>query len=180
MQAAGRLFRRQGYAATGVDAVMASANLTAGAFYSHFGSKQDLLAEVLDAVFRDAEKNRPRELDTQPERAWLRAFVSFYLSRQHRDAAERGCPIPALGAEVARIGGKPQAVFERRLQGLVDCVAQQFDQARPDRERAISTMALCVGGMMLARAVSDDSLSEEILQACRQAAIEEVVSARRD
>lgn len=154
---------------------MASANLTAGAFYSHFGSKQDLLAEVLDAVFRDAEKNRPRELDTLRERAWLRAFVSFYLSRQHRDAAERGCPIPALGAEVARIGGKPQAVFERRLQGLVDSVAQQFDQARPDRERAISTMALCVGGMMLARAVSDDSLSEEILQACRQAAIGEVV-----
>src|SRR5271166_1781250 len=98
LRAAGRLFRKQGYAATGVDAVMKSAGLTAGAFYSHFRSKEDLLAEVLDTVFRESKDDRPKELSKLRGHAWLRAFASFYLSKEHRDAADRGCPMPALAA----------------------------------------------------------------------------------
>lgn len=174
LRAAGRLFRKHGYAATGVDAVMASADLTAGAFYSHFRSKEDLLAETLDAVFENAKNDRPEKLNTLHGREWLRAFASFYLSVEHRDAVDRGCPMPALAAEVARVGGKPRAVFEHHLQRVIDSVAQQFDQVAPDRERAIATVAMCLGGVMLARAVKDETLSREILDACREAAIEEV------
>lgn len=82
--------------------------------------------------------------------------------------------MPALAAEVARVGGKPRAVFEHHLQRVIDSVAQQFDQVAPDRERAIATVAMCLGGVMLARAVKDETLSREILDACREAAIEEV------
>ena len=102
LRAAGKLFRKKGYAATGVDAVMKSADLTAGAFYSHFRSKEDLLAEVLDTVFRESKDDRPEELSKLRGHAWLRAFASFYLSKEHRDNADRGCPMPALAAEVGK------------------------------------------------------------------------------
>jgi TetR/AcrR family transcriptional repressor of nem operon len=171
LRAAGRLFREQGYAATGVDAVMTSAQLTAGAFYSHFQSKEGLLAETLDAVFRWASSDRPLELSQLQGHAWLRAFTSFYLSRDHRNAADCGCPIPALAAEVARLGGRTRKVFEHHLRRIIEFIAQQFDEQHPDRQRAIATTALLAGAVLLARAVGDEVFSEEILRACREAAI---------
>jgi TetR/AcrR family transcriptional regulator, transcriptional repressor for nem operon len=173
LRAAGKLFRKKGYAATGIDAVMASADLTAGAFYAHFRSKEDLLAKTLDEVFVAGKNDRPAELNELRGRAWLRAFASFYLSDQHCKAAGRGCPMPSLAAEVARIGGKPRAVFGQHLQRVVDGIARQFDETDPDRQRAIATMAICVGGVTLARAVND-GLAKEILAACRDAVIKEI------
>jgi TetR/AcrR family transcriptional repressor of nem operon len=176
VRAAGRLFRKHGYAATGVDAVMASAHLTAGGFYSHFRSKEDLLAATLDAVFQDARQDRPQVLNELKGRAWLRAFVEFYLSREHRKRIDSGCPIPALAAEVARIGGKPREVFEGHLTRLIDAIARQFDAENPDREGAIASMALCIGGITMARAVGNHELCEEILAASRSAALVEIGS----
>src|SRR5271169_2538999 len=118
LRAAGRLFRRQGYAATGVDAVMTSAGLTAGAFYSHFRSKEDLLAETLDAVFREAMNDRPKRLSRLRGREWIRTFTKFYLSKKHRDTPDRGCPVAALAGEIGRIGGKSRAVMKNHLQRM--------------------------------------------------------------
>ena len=59
LEAAGRVFRRGGYSATGVDAVMADAGLTAGAFYRHFDSKEHLLGEVM-SVALDHHAPQPR------------------------------------------------------------------------------------------------------------------------
>jgi TetR/AcrR family transcriptional repressor of nem operon len=170
LRAAGRLFRRQGYAATGVDAVMASAQLTAGGFYSHFRSKADLLAETLDAVFGEASRDRPPELATLQGHEWLRAFTSFYLSAGHRDAAERGCPMPALAADVARVGGRSREVFEQHLRRIINFVAKQFDERDPDCRLAISTIAMFAGAVLLARAVHDETFSQELLNTCREAA----------
>ena len=173
LRAAGRLFRRQGYAATGVDAVMKSAGLTAGAFYSHFRSKEDLLAEALDAVFREASNDRPKRLSRLRGREWIRAFTKFYLSKKHRDTPDRGCPVAALAGEIGRIGGKSRAVMKNHLQRMFDTVAQQFDPSSPDRSRAITTVSLCLGGLMLARAVNGSELSDEILRTCREAVVED-------
>ncbi|HVP55770.1 MAG TPA: TetR/AcrR family transcriptional regulator [Candidatus Eisenbacteria bacterium] len=180
LREAGRLFRKQGYAATGVDAVMKSADLTAGAFYAHFRSKEELLAATLDAVFCNAGNDRPEPLNTLHGRDWVRAFVSFYVSAEHRDAVEKGCPMPALAADVARIGGQPREVFEHHLRRVLDNIAGHFDAQSPDRERAIATMSLCLGGLMLARAVNDGELSAEILHACRNTVIEQIVPGRQD
>ena len=83
----------------------------------------------------------------------------------------------ALAAEVGRIGGKPRAVFEQHIGRVIDSIAEQFDAASPDRERAIATMATCLGGLMLARAVNGGELSEEILRACRKSVLAEVARA---
>jgi len=176
LRSAGRLFRKNGYAATGVDAVMASVKLTAGGFYTHFGSKEELLAATLDNIFRESSRDRPAQLSELRGRSWLQAFVSFYLSPEHRDAIDSGCPMPALAAEVARIGGKPRFVFEQHLRRIVRWTGQQFDERRRRRERAIALVAQCLGGLMLARAVEDTSFSEEILRACRASITQQINS----
>jgi TetR/AcrR family transcriptional repressor of nem operon len=174
LRAAGRLFRKQGYAATGVDAVMKAAYLTAGGFYSHFHSKEELLAETLDAVFRGASADRPPELSKLEGQEWLRAFTSFYLSAEHRNAADCGCPIPALAAEVARLGGRTREVFEQHLRRIIEFIAKQFNEQPTDRKQAISTTALLAGAVLLARAVADETFSQEILGTCREAAMEAI------
>ena len=80
LHAAAALFRKRGYEATGLDAVMASVNLTAGAFYAHFRSKESLLAEALDGAFRQSSSHRPGRLKDLQGREWVRKFTSFYLS----------------------------------------------------------------------------------------------------
>ena len=174
LRAAGRLFRKQGYVATGVDAVMQSADLTAGGFYFHFQSKEDLLAATLDNIFREGTKDRPEHLSKLRGHAWLRAFAGYYLSKQHRDAPDRGCPMPALATEIARIGGKPRTVFEQHLERVIGSVAEQFDAESPDRQSAITMLTQCLGGIMLARAVGEGRLSDEILEACRASAVKEI------
>ena len=179
VESAAALFRGRGYAATGVDAVMASAQLTAGAFYSHFSSKGALLAKALDAAFRQSRRDWPDQLRTLRGRQWVREFASFYLSEAHRDAADFGCPMPSLTPEICRGDATVRTVFERHLRDLADTVAWHVDSAVPDRDRAISAIAVSVGGLMLSRAVKDRGFAEEILGACRAAVVEACLASER-
>src|SRR5579871_6469097 len=116
--AAATVFRRQGYRAAGVDAVMAEAGLTAGAFYSHFPSKEALLAEVLAHAI---EQNRPlleHGLAEVPELEWVRIVARRYLSPTHRRMIERGCPLPSLLPEIGRADESAKRGFESLLQTM--------------------------------------------------------------
>ena len=178
LDAASALFRKHGYEATGIDAIMDSADLTAGAFYSHFRSKDDLLARSLEAAFCQSENAWSRRLENLRGRDWVRKFASAYLSKAHRDNPEQGCPMPALASEIARIGGPSRAIFEQRLRDLIYMVGREINPDSPNKNAAIPAIALCVGGLMLARAVDDSRLSDRILTACRDAVVEEIASAR--
>jgi TetR/AcrR family transcriptional regulator, transcriptional repressor for nem operon len=174
LRAAGSLFRKRGYAATGIDSVMASANLTAGAFYAHFRSKEDLLAKALDDAFCGSRDVWSAQVESHQGRSWVQNFVSFYLSGEHRETPESGCPMPSLAPEIRRIDGTPRTVFEERLRDLVALVQSKTGLGQGDRSRAISAIALSVGGLMLSRAVKEQGFSDEILGACREAVIREV------
>jgi|SRR5271166_6458204 len=173
LNAASSLFRSRGYDATGIDAIMASADLTAGAFYSHFRSKEDLLAQSLESAFCQSGNAWSKRLSNLRGSDWVRKFASAYLSKAHRDNPQQGCPMPALASEIGRLGGPSRDVFEQRLRGLIDTVGEHLD---PDH--AIPAVALCVGGLMLARAVDDPKLSDQILSACRAAVVEESAPAQ--
>src|SRR5436305_1037582 len=89
LQAAGRRFKQDGIDGAGLAAVMSDAGLTNGAFYAHFASKEDLVANVV----ADQLRAQHESLDSQPsDRAGLEAFVRSYLSPQHRDQSADGCP----------------------------------------------------------------------------------------
>lgn len=180
LDAASRLFRKDGYEATGIDTVMDSADLTAGAFYAHFRSKKDLLAKSLDSAFCQSGNAWSKRLAGLKGSDWARKFASFYLSKEHGNHPGRGCPMPALAPEIARIGGPPRKVFEQHLCGLIDKVGCEISPDSPDpgcpsEDNAISAIALCVGGLMLSRAVDNPKLSEKILNACRAAVVDGII-----
>lgn len=168
LNAAADLFRRRGIAATGVDSVMDAAGLTAGAFYVHFRSKDALIAAAVAKAGERAHEHWLAPLEGLAGRSWARAFLRRYLSAEHRDDIETGCSLPSLGVEVARSGAPVRRQFEQRLRGLFALVERQANgEASQGRERALAVVALAVGGLMLSRAVLDDELSRDILNACR-------------
>ena len=99
VEAAGRRFKQDGIDGAGVAAVMSDAGLTNGAFYHHFASKEDLVANVL----ADQLRAQRHSFDAQPhDRAGLEAIIRAYLSPEHRDQCADGCPSAALLDEIDR------------------------------------------------------------------------------
>jgi TetR/AcrR family transcriptional repressor of nem operon len=164
LDAAARLFRERGYDGIGVADIMKRAGLTHGAFYGHFDSKDDLAAETTARVLL---QDRWLEHLTGKAEPSLADAVRSYLSAGHRDDSGRGCLFAALGSDVAR---RPRAVrhaftegFRHRIEGFTRLMPGRSAAAR--RQRAIATLAALVGALMLARAVDDPGLSDEILDA---------------
>jgi TetR/AcrR family transcriptional repressor of nem operon len=172
--AAGRVLLDKGLAGVGVHQVMARAGLTHGGFYAHFRSRDALIAEALEALLEERRGQLVAGLDELRGEQRLAQVVGRYLNRHHRDNADAGCPLPALGGEVARADPELKRCFERGLAALADEIANEI-AARPGaaapEERALATLALCAGGVMLSRAVGDGELSDRILRACRRFAL---------
>jgi len=162
LEAAGRRFKQDGIDGAGVAAVMSDAGLTNGAFYAHFNSKEDLVANVLADQLR-AQRQR---LDAQPrDRAGLEAFIRAYLSPQHRDQSADGCPSAALLDEIARRPAATRQVFTDELMGVIDDIASRLDptDAEVARTDALTVFGLMVGTLQLARALTDRDLSDQLL-----------------
>lgn len=165
---AARLFRQKGYDGIGVADLMKSAGLTHGGFYGHFASKEDLLAEATAHGFKASVERWRRAAAASPETA-LASIGANYLSERHRDEPELGCAIPALGADIARLGPKARQALTDGAKGQI-AVLEQLSHAAGDqarRQQALATYAAMVGAIVLARAVDDAALSAEILEAVR-------------
>ncbi|SIO61306.1 transcriptional regulator, TetR family [Singulisphaera sp. GP187] len=169
VQAAGKVFRREGYHAAGIDMVMEEAGLTAGGFYAHFPSKAALLAEALAPAAAEAGVPHDQELEGETGRTRTEAFIDRYLAPRHMRDTEGGCPLPALASEVARTGGPVKASFEAIVRDLAARLKDQAD-GELSEDRALAILALCVGGLGVARSVQDKALGERILASCRDLA----------
>ena len=162
VEAAGRRFKQDGIDGAGVAAVMSDAGLTNGAFYGHFTSKEDLVANVL----ADQLRAQRQSLDSQPsDRAGLEAFIRAYLSPQHRDQSADGCPSAALLDEIARRPAATRQVFTDELMGEIDDIAARLDPTDVETARtdALTVFGLMVGTLQLARALTDRDLSDQLL-----------------
>ncbi|KQV44544.1 MULTISPECIES: TetR family transcriptional regulator [unclassified Rhizobium] len=163
LDTAARLFRENGIHAVGVDAIMKGAGLTHGGFYGHFKSKTDLAGQALAHAMDDMMK-------ADALNGSLDDFAQSYLSPDHRAAAGAGCTVAALGAELARLPDAergPVTDHVRALIGLMEKL-QEGDGRAPDRARAIADVASFVGALVMARAVNDTVLSDEILESVRR------------
>ena len=170
IEAAARLFRERGFDGIGVAALMKEVGLTHGGFYGHFASKEELEVQACKrALDRSLERWKQRA-ERAPD-APLAAIADPYLSTAHRDHPGAGCLIAALGQDVSRRGpGVRQAVtayLNAAFEFLAGLVPGSSRAAR--RRKAIDTYARLVGALVLARAVDDEALSQEILDSVRQA-----------
>ena len=162
LEAAGRRFKQGGIDGSGVATVMSDAGLTNGAFYAHFESKEELVANVLADQLRSQRKS----FDEQPsDRAGLEAFVRSYLSPEHRDQFADGCPSAALLDEIARRPADTKDVFTDEVIGVIDDIASRLDPTDVDAARAdaLTVFGLMVGTLQLARALTDRQLSDQLL-----------------
>ena len=167
VSAASRAIRRSGYDGTGVADIMKEAGLTHGAFYAHFASREDMLAEAAAlacaesaAIAADAAASVP------PEQA-LTYVLHAYLSRENLEQLERSCPLAALGSETVRQTPGVRRVTTRYIKEMVDLVARQpsdWGQAGV-HDRALVTVAAMVGTLLLARVVDEPALSDRLREA---------------
>jgi TetR/AcrR family transcriptional repressor of nem operon len=170
LEAAGRRFKQDGIDGAGVAAVMSDADLTNGAFYAHFASKEDLVANVL----ADQLRTQRQSFDGQPpDREGLEAFIRSYLSPQHRDQYADGCPSAALLDEIARRPTAIKQVYTDELMGVIDDIASRLGptDAEAARTDALTLFGLMLGTLQLARALTDRDLSDQLLARSVETAI---------
>ena len=167
---AARRFRDEGYGPASVADIMSDAGLTHGGFYAHFGSKEELLAEAIAHAADEALTART-PVGQRRGREWLGAFVSRYLNEQHWADRAGGCPLAALGGEVARGGDLPRASYGAAVASFADALAARLDGPEQSREEtAQAVMSMCVGALVLARAGLDRREARDLFEACRRTA----------
>jgi len=167
---------------------MTEAGLTAGGFYAHFASKEELFAEAFLQML-NGSRTLAGEQQAAPGLAQVCAMANRYLSPAHRRLVERGCPMPPLLAELPRQKEATRRAFQIAIEAVADNMQPHFDAAESaagksasakggatrggrDTSRALddplALLALLVGGISLARGVADAEFGDRILAACRQ------------
>lgn len=171
--------REKGAHGIGVADLMKGAGLTHGGFYAHFDSREALLIEAFGyAMDRAMEHWRKRSDQVAPEKQ-LSQMVETYLSALHRDNPGHGCSIPSLGAEIARESPKARKAFAGKLDEMIEMMADFIPDVprKVARKQAIATLATMAGTMLLARIAGSSELSDEVLKAGRDGALD---GARRE
>ena len=164
LEAARDLFRSRGFEGTSIDQVMKGAGLTRGAFYAHFGSKDELVREVLRIEAGLVESLRLAVAADEPKAAAMAAFGN-YLDPAQRHNVASGCPLVAHPVDAIRSGGGRKDGYTERLQALIasiDAVVEGDDAA----DRTILAAVLAIGGGLLSAASADPALAERIDEAC--------------
>jgi len=163
LEVASRQFRQEGIAASGLAGIMSEAGLTNGAFYAHFASKNEMVEKSL----KRATDEQWQWFEKEIAAGRLLDIVDAYLSEEHRDHPESGCPSAALLPEISRQEPDTRRVYTKSMKRLLKAVEKQLPETKglKAREIAIATTGLLFGTLQLARAVDDPALSEEILAA---------------
>jgi len=177
VEVASARMRESGTASPGVAEIMNAAGLTHGGFYKHFGSRDDLVAEAIGKAFADADaavEEVTRDVDDP-----LAAFVDWYASVAHCDDPATGCAVVALGSDIARGDDRVRAAYRRQVERYLDNLEQLLGSGEDARRKAVVVLSSLVGAVLVARAVDDEALSEEILRDVRAAAKASGLSAAR-
>jgi len=175
VQSARKLFNRYGFDNVSLDQIMSGAGLTRGGFYNYFDSKSDLYTEVLGCFFTDPDwKNSwdGVEVDLKSANAGPQV-VQAYLSRQHFENVENSCPMVALPTDVTRSNQSAKRAFENVFDAMVTLLERNIatDQTTR-RNRAQAIAAMCVGGMVVARAMANRTTADELRDGCMSVALE--------
>lgn len=160
LDAAAGLFRDKGIETTSVAEVMKAAGMTHGGFYRHFSGKDELVSAAFCSAVDDAVADIEQSVDRAARSAARSAYIDKYLSQEHVENRSIGCPIAALGSELARSEGS----VKQDAANAVNRVAALLEADKPDPS-GYTRLALLVGAVTLARLIGDDTQSKSILEA---------------
>ena len=177
LRIAAKRLREKGLEAVAIADVMKEVGLTVGGFYKHFHSRDDLVVEALRAA---SWQRSVQPADADEPSVSLAGFIDEYLSERHRDRPGSGCLIGALAGDVARSNKRIRALATEKVQSALELIAGLLPDKQDDagtaingrqelaRKKAALVFSSLVGAIALSRAVSDPSLSDEILQSVRE------------
>jgi TetR/AcrR family transcriptional repressor of nem operon len=175
LKSARHLFNRSGFAGVTIEQIMTDAGLTRGGFYKHFNSKEELYAEAIADFICHGSEAWQREAWQQahidasargPQLATM--IVNAYLSQDHFDDRDASCPMIGLPSDAARAAGAVKVAYRQVLEKMARAFEANLPSGQPSkRQRALALVALCVGGMVLARAIDDSALAEDLRNAAR-------------
>jgi TetR/AcrR family transcriptional repressor of nem operon len=162
---ASRRFREKGLAGFGIAELMKEAGLTVGGFYKHFDSRDELVAEALSDAFGVWQRQKEAADSSGPPLSFEK-LIDDYVSDAHRKNPGAGCAFSTLAPEIARSDKRTRALTSEQVKADLGLLAELLPgrDKRVARSRAILTFSALVGAMSLARAVSDEALSREILK----------------
>ncbi|WP_432695502.1 TetR/AcrR family transcriptional regulator [Marinobacterium sp. YM272] len=159
------LFARQGFDNVSIDQVMQAAGMTRGAFYAHFSSKTGLYAEaILHAANGSGDDFLPESNATAEQRE---AFIRAYLSETHCQGGSIHCPLAFLVSDMAHQDEGVRSTWSQVFQGLVKRMAKGEAGTPEEQQAALRSVVMMIGGVAVARALGDQALASEVLEACR-------------
>ena len=166
LESARRLFNRKGYSGVSIEEIMSAAGLTRGGFYRHFSGKDELYAAAVRQFLckkKPAAWQKPRQPSAVTKRRaqWI---VDAYFSREHFDDRNGCCPLIGMASDVQRGGKAVQAAYQEVVEQMVKVFEDDLNEPEA-RGRALALVALCVGGMALARNVGDACLADDLRRA---------------
>jgi TetR/AcrR family transcriptional repressor of nem operon len=170
---ASRRFREKGLSGVGIADLMKEAGLTVGGFYKHFDSRDALVAEAVSSAFGAWKRQVNAAASGGPAVSYAK-LIDDYLNEAHRDDPGTGCAFSALAEEIARSDKRTRALASEQIRNDIQLLADLLPGKAKDknkaasRSKAILTFSALVGAMALARAVSDEALSREILKTVKE------------
>lgn len=168
LSAAAELFIRKGFNQVGIDEVMQAAGMTRGAFYAHFSSKSELYEEAIVCAGTEAAKRFSTNISSLDE------LINNYLSPQHFSSTTVCCPLPCLVSDMAHENEQVKKTYTKMYKKFTSHLGA-IDEHSYDAEELILKSVLLIGGMAIARSVTDEALSKEILKVCSKAAKQEKI-----
>ena len=167
---ASRRVRAEGLSGAAVAAVMRDTGLTHGGFYKHFENKDELVMESLREAFQDIGDKLVRAAEESHSEAPWKAIVKCYLSLEYCDHAERGCPLPALAPELARVEETMKSqVFAELVKYRSRMLPFMPGRRIADKERAFfAIFSMMIGAVEIARMMPDRAAQEKVLSSTRE------------
>ncbi len=166
---AARKVRAEGLSAPGVASVMRASGLTVGGFYKHFRSKDELLAEAIAQGFSDFRDKVYSSVQSVPREDRWKEIVRWYLSPEHCDRPDTGCPVVTLAPEIARAKFR----IRKRIAGLMRELTDRWVEFMPgvtatERERNFLVIfGAMAGAVFIARLFTEPADRQRVLATLR-------------
>src|SRR3954469_24889398 len=165
VRSAARKLRAEGFGGSGVASVMKASGLTVGGFYKHFRSKDELLADAIAESFSgSSEKIYSSVQNVSREDRW-KELVRLYLSPEHCDHPDSGCPVAALAPEM----GRARLGVRKRISGLIKERAERWVAFMPggtvtERQQNFSVIfSAMAGAVSIARILTEPADRQKVL-----------------
>jgi TetR/AcrR family transcriptional regulator, transcriptional repressor for nem operon len=170
VEAADRLFYRQGYEHTSFSDIADAVRISRGNFYYHFRTKDEILDAVIDVRLANTRKMLEQwEAEGKEPADRIRSFIQILIANR-ADIKRHGCPVGTLCAELAKLGHPSQGAANKLFTLFRTWLRRQFTLLgrKADADAlAMHLLARSQGVATLANAFHDETfIRREVEQMC--------------